>query len=260
MPRRSFARVIRTVGVMVVLLAGGTTPVVAQEKTLASGLVNPESVCVGPQNRIFVSVIGEFDKDGDGAVLVLEEGMARTLVGGLNDPKGIAVFQNWLYVTDKTRLLRIDLNARTPQAEVFVTADKFPEKPQFLNDVTVDAETGVIYVSDSGDLMGGGGAVYRVHPKTRAVSTVISTKKFAALKTPNGLLNDGTSFLLVADFHTGDIFRVKLADGSAEKIASGIPGADGLAWDMHGRLYISSWEKGQVYVIPRPGAKPVLPQ
>ncbi|MCS7020312.1 MAG: PQQ-dependent sugar dehydrogenase [Gemmataceae bacterium] len=229
-----------------------------EPKTLASGLVNPESVCIGPGNRIFVTVIGEFDKDGDGAVLVLEEGKVRTFVGGLNDPKGITAFQKWLYVTDKNRLLRIDTAAKTPQAEVFVPADKFPEKPQFLNDVTVDAENGTIYVSDSGDLMGGGGAVYRVHPQTRAVSTVISTKKFPALKTPNGLVNDGTSFLLVADFHTGEIFRVKLADGSAEKIAEGIPGADGLAWDHHGRLYASSWEKGQVFVIPRPGAKPVL--
>ncbi len=262
MPRRRFTEAMRsgmpTLILTVVLLAGTTPPLAAQEKTLASGLVNPESVCIGPGNRVFVTVIGEFDKDGDGAVLVLDNGKVRTFVGGLNDPKGIAAFQNWLYVTDKTRLLRINANARTPQAEVFVAADKFPEKPQFLNDVAVDAETGVIYVSDSGDLQGGGGAVYRIHPKTGAVSTVISTKKFPALKTPNGLLNDGTSFLLVADFHTGDVFRVKLADGSAEKIASGIAGADGLAWDMHGRLFISSWSKGQVYVIPRPGAKPVL--
>ena len=34
------------------------------------GLKNPESVCVGPgpDRKVFVTIIGEFDKDGDGAV------------------------------------------------------------------------------------------------------------------------------------------------------------------------------------------------
>ncbi len=248
--------------ILAVLLGFGvaTGPAAANDlpPPLASGMVNPESVCVGPGNRIFVTVIGEFDKDGDGAVLVVENGKATTFVGGLNDPKGIAAYQNWLFVTDKTQLLRIDAAAKTPKAEVFVSADRFPAPPQFLNDVTVDPENGMIYVSDSGDLMGGGGGVFRVHPKTRAVSVVIDSKKFPALKTPNGVLNDGTSFLLVADFHTGDIFRVKLGDGTAEKIAGGIAGADGLAWDYHGRLYISSWKEGKLFVIPRPGDKPVV--
>ena len=34
-------------------------------------------------------------------------------------------------------------------------------------------------------------------------------------------MNDGTSFLLVADFGTGILYRVKLADGTSEKVAEG---------------------------------------
>ena len=42
-------------------------------KPTVTGLVNPESVCVTPAGT-FVTTIGEFDKDGDGAVMKLEPG------------------------------------------------------------------------------------------------------------------------------------------------------------------------------------------
>ena len=47
-------------------------------------------------------------------------------------------------------------------------------------------------------------------------------KKLPGLNTPNGwCINDGTSFLLVADSGTGTLHRIKLADGTAEKVADG---------------------------------------
>jgi glucose/arabinose dehydrogenase len=240
------------------------SPVASAQKELPSptvtGLAMPESVCVGPgpDRKIFITTIGEFDKDGDGAVMVLQPGgKAVPFVTGLDDPKGIAVFQKWLYVADKTKVLRIDATSKTPKAEVYAAAEKFPTPPKFLNDVAVDAENGMVYVSDSGDLKGTGGAVYRVNPKGGAVTLVVDAKKLPGLHTPNGLLNDGTSFLLVADFGTGILHRVKLADGTSERVAEGMDGADGLTWDYYGRLYISSWKTGKLFAIPRPGEKPV---
>ena len=91
-----------------------------------------------------------------------------------------------------------------------------------------------------------------------AVTLVVDEKKLPGLKTPNGLANDGTSYLLLADFGTGILHRIKLADGTSEKVAEGFDGADGLTWDHYGRLYITSWKTGKVFVIPRPGEKPVL--
>src|SRR5262245_45837144 len=241
-------------------------------KPLVTGLKNPESVCVGPgpARKIFVTTIGEFNKDGDGAVMVVEPGgKAVPFVSGLDDPKGIACFQKWLFVTDKTKVLRIDATAKEPKAEVYAAADKFPTPPIFLNDVAVDPENGVVYVSDSGK-DGKGGAVYRITARPRlkgspkdappeiAVAVVVDEKKLPGLHTPNGLMNDGTSFLLVADFGTGILHRVKLADGSSEKVAEGFDGADGVTWDFYGRLYVSSWKTGKLFVIPRPGEKPVL--
>jgi len=229
-------------------------------KPMVTGLKNPESVCVGPgpERRVFITTIGEFDKDGDGAVMVVEPGgKAVPFVTGLDDPKGIACYQKWLFLTDKTKVLRIDATSMTPKAEVFSAASKFPTPPIFLNDITIDPENGSIYVSDSGK-EGRGGAVYRLHPRTGSVSLVVDAKKLPGLHTPNGLANDGTSFLLVADFGTGILHRVNLTNGTSEKVAEGFDGADGVTWDFYGRLFVSSWKTGKVFVIGKPGDKPVL--
>lgn len=239
------------------LLLLPASPALAQlPKPLVEGLKTPESVCVGPGGKVYATVIGEFGKDGDGAVVVIEDGKAKELAKGLDDPKGIAAYSKWLFVTDKTRVLRIDMG--TGQTLVIAPANAFPTPPQFLNDITVDPESGTVYVSDSGDLKGKGGAVYRLAPKGYAVTLVASEKNVPGLHTPNGVLLDGASHLLVADFGTGILHRVKLIGGTSEKVAEGLGSADGLAWDYYGRLYISDWQGGQVFVIPRPGEKPVL--
>src|SRR5207248_2965439 len=102
---------------------------------------------------------------------------------------------------DNKRVLRID-----PKGKVFVHAGEkdFPTPPLFLNDITAD-EHGVLYVSDSGDLKGNGGAIYRIsstppNPKAKddvakkgkvTITTVTDGKKNPQIKTPNGLVMDG---------------------------------------------------------------------
>jgi glucose/arabinose dehydrogenase len=213
----------------------------------------PESVAVGFGGRIFISEIGEFGKDGDGRIMVVDKDRAVPFATGLDDPKGMVAWQKWLYVTDKARVWKIDTKGK---ATVFADTKAFPSPPVFLNDIAVD-EQGTFYVSDSGDLKGGSGAIYRINPKGK-VTLVADSKKTPQMKTPNGLVLDGMNHLLMLDFFTGDLLRIKIADGSAEKIASGFGGGDGLAWDMFGRLYVSDWKNGKVFVIPRPGEQPVL--
>ena len=82
------------------------------------------------------------------------------------------------------------------------------------------------------------------------MSLVLDANKLPSLKTPNGLAMDGASHLLLADWGSGELHRIKLADGSTQKLADGFKGADGLAWDNHGRLFISDWDGGKIFVHP----------
>ena len=221
---------------------------------VVTGLTNPESVAVDAQGNIFVSIIGERSRDGDGAVVKIDHGKAVPFASGLNDPKGLVTFQGRLFVADKNRIWRID---GAGKAEVFAPASAFPTPPLYLNDLAVDVESGTLYVTDMGDRQGQGGAVYRISPRG-VVSLVLDKKSFPSLHSPNGLLLDGASHLLLADFGTGSLYRIKLFDKSVEKLADGLGAADGLAWDQFGRLIVSDWKGGRVFVIARPGDKPVL--
>ena len=169
-------------------------------QVLVTGLTNPESVVLNPQGQMFVSVIGERDRDGDGAVVKIEDGKAVPFASGLDDPKGLVALQRWLFVADKKRVWRID---ETGKAEVFAPASSFPTPPAVLNDLDVDLETGMLYVSDSGNRQGENGAVYRISPQG-AVSLILDKKRFPGLHTPNGVLLDGAHHLLLADFGTGN--------------------------------------------------------
>ncbi len=224
-------------------------------KPIASGMKNPESVCLGSDGRTYVTEIGEFGKDGDGNVLVIVDGQPKPFATGLDDPKGIVAFQSSLYVTDKTRVVKVDAQGKVT---TFTAANQFPTMPQFLNDIAVEPESGTLFVSDSGDLKGAGGVVFRIDVKTGKADVVVDTKSLPELNAPNGLLLDGTAHLLLVDFGSGTLYRITLADKSVKKIDEGYDGGDGLTWDKKGRLYITSWKTGKVFTIPRSGQKAVL--
>jgi glucose/arabinose dehydrogenase len=224
----------------------------APPKPLASGLKNPASVAVGPDGRIYMATGGDSDKDGDGAIVVLDKGKAVQLATGLDDPRGMAAFQKWLFVADKQRIWRIDTKGK---AEVFVAREAFPTPPVNLRDLTVDRESGTLYVSDAGDQANKRGAVYRINPKGK-VTVVIGRKRRSELLRPNALVLDGANHLLLTDAANGMLYRIHLADGAADKVAEGLGQGDGLAWDRYGRLFVSDGKSGKVFVIGRPGEEP----
>ncbi len=217
---------------------------------LATGLKNPTSVAVGADGKVYVTVAGELGKDGDGAVVLLDKGKAVPFATGLDDPRGLVAFGDALFVADKQRVWRVD---RKGSARPFAT---FPAPPQALGDLAVDVESGTLFVGDAGDGKGHGGAVYRVTPKGK-VDVVTDARRWPELHTPGGLALDGASHLLMADRGTGTLYRIKLVDGSTEKLADGLGSAGGLAWDRFGRLFVGDEKGGQIFVISRPGEKPV---
>jgi len=229
----------------------------ADELRVVKGLASPESAVAGPDGRIYVSEIGEFGKDGDGKVTAIgKSGNPEPFAKGLDDPKGLAASKNALFVADKVRIWKIDMQGR---ASVFVKAEAFPQPPLFLNDLVFDG-TGNLYVSDTGDIeKGGKGAIYRVTPAGK-VSLVVSEAQNPSIKSPNGLLFENSGTLLVVDFASGELLRLSVAKGTVEKVADGFGGGDGLARDATGMLYISDWKNGKVWKLnlKKKDAKPEL--
>lgn len=222
--------------------ADGVTPI-------TSGLENPESVVWLPDGRLLISTIGQFNRDGDGAVMVWTPDGAQPLAEGLDDPKGLAVVDNALFVADKSRVWKIALTGRQAGSkDVFAAAAAFPSRPLFLNDLAAD-RAGNLYVSDSGNRQGQHGAIYRIAPDGR-VTLVADSQKTPALKAPNGLWVDDENHLLVLDIFSGELSRLSLLDGALTKIADGFPGGDGVVRDIDGNIYLSQWTTGAVWVLP----------
>lgn len=225
----------------------------AAEPQKVTGLQTPESVVVGSDGRVYVSEIGEFGKDGDGRVAVIDaSGKLHVFADGMDDPKGLAFFGNDLYVADKTRVLKVGIDGKW---QVFAAADAFPVTPQFLNDVEADG-LGNVYVSDSGDLKGKGGAIYRIN-KNGKVTRIVGDHD-ARVQGPNGLLMGGRGTLLEVDFVSGILYRIKLRTGEMEKIAEGFGGGDGIVRGAGGVLYVSDWKNGKVFSVSNKGEVELL--
>ncbi len=227
------------------LAAGICLAVQAAEPQKITGLKSPESVTVGPDGRIYVSEIGEFGKEGDGRIGVIgADGQLRGFAQGMDDPKGLVFFGNDLYVADRTRVLRVGLDGKWT---VFAAATAFPAMPQFLNDLEADAQ-GNLYVSDSGDLKGQGGAIHRIG-RNGKVSTIVSGVRDARVQAPNGLLMEGQGHLLEVDFVSGILYRIRVRGGEMEKVAEGFGGGDGIVRGAGDAIYVSDWKNGKVFVL-----------
>lgn len=219
-------------------------PAEAQDYKKITGLKNPESALVAKDGRIFVSEIGEFGKDGDGEITMIDTtGKVSVFAVGMDDPKGLAMIGKDLYVADKTRVLKIAPNGTW---QVFAGAKDFPVTPMFLNDLTTDIH-GNVYVSDSGDLNGIGGAIYKINPEGK-VSTVINGKQDPRVLAPNGLITDDTgNILLYVDFASGILYSINMKSHLMVDLASGFGGGDGLVDGPNGVYYLSDWKNGRVF-------------
>jgi gluconolactonase len=218
----------------------------AHETKKITGLKMPESAIAAKDGRVFVSEIGEFGKDGDGQIAVVDKnGEAKVFAQGLDDPKGLAIVGKDLYVADNHRVIKITPDGKT---SVFAAAEAFPDAPQFLNDLESDA-AGNIYVSDSGDLKGVGGAVYKINPQGK-VTTIINGKQDARVLAPNGLLMGKTpNCIMVVDFVSGVLYRLDMKKNTLIEVAKGFGGGDGIVKGKKDQFFVSDWKNGKVFSV-----------
>ena len=218
-----------------------------------SGLKMPESVVQATDGRVFVSEINGFGVDGDGKISVIVAGQVTLFAKGLDDPKGLAIIGQSLYVADNKRILKLALSGpKQGQAEVFAAASAFPVTPLFLNDLEADL-AGNLYVSDSGDLKGKGGAVYQINAQGQ-VRLLINGQQDNRILAPNGLLMDDTGdVLMVVDFASGILYSYNLATRQLLDIALGFGGGDGVVHHANGSMFVSDWKNGKVFRLDMNG-------
>ena len=231
-----------------IYLSLGLAQAQAAEMQKITGLKTPESAIQGKDGRIYISEINEFGKDGDGQISVVDkDGKVSVFATGMDDPKGLAMMGNKLYVADKNRVLEVYPDGTWA---VYSAQMAFPSTPVFLNDLVAD-QAGNLYVSDSGTLQSGG-QIYKINTKGEVSIVVDSTNP--DILAPNGLLMDGKS-LLEIDFASGILYRVNLKTGTTAKVAEGFGGGDGLVRTKNGKLIISDWKNGKIYQVVGKNAK-----
>ena len=206
-----------------------------------SGFVSPESVVQDAKGDIYVSEIGEFNKDGDGKITRISiDGKLSTFASGMDDPKGLTFIGKSLYVTDKNRVLKVEPNGKW---SVFGNTMAFPQTPVFLNDITSD-EAGNLYVSDSGNLKSGG-AIFKIAQDKKI--TLVLNENTPEILAPNGLWiikND----LYEVDFSSGILYKINLKTKSISKVAEGFGGGDGLI-KSRDNFFVSDWKNGKIYKV-----------
>lgn len=237
------------------ITAGGLT-----EAWVASGLENPESVVYDPTSGLlFVSNVNgdSNEKDGNGYISKLDvDGtiISKKWFVGLHAPKGLAIYQDTLYVADIDTLVAIDIPSATLSGSYQVSDAKF------LNDVAA-TEQGDIFVSDM--LLD---RIHRLHGGQFELWL-----ESPQLEGPNGLYVEGDKLILGAwgvmtdGFATdkpGHLKSISLLDKSISSLGGGTPigNLDGVERITPEHYYVTDWMVGKLFKIDNNGKVELLLQ
>ncbi|MCF2946828.1 hypothetical protein L0668_01815 [Paraglaciecola aquimarina] len=221
----------------------------------------PESITKGFDGDYFVSVMNK-KVPKDGVIVRLgEHGEISTFASGFDEPKGLAFINNHLYVTDVTKVWKIDNNGK---ALIFADSPAFPLQTLYLNDISPNAGNTGMYVTEMGavsymrDDTGSlwplnsdeakkiptKGRVYHIDLKGKVTEAVAASKD---LLNPNGvgLANNGD--ILISGFFLGKVFTHNQAGLTI--LSQTFRGADAIEQGNNGHYYLSSWTQGKVWQL-----------
>lgn len=207
------------------------------------GFSHPESVLANKADDVlYVSNIGGDLKDDGFISKVSPDGtmIEQKWVTGLNDPKGMWLLGDKLYVTDLTELVEIDINSKRITRKIHAIG------AQNLNDITAD-NAGNVYISDTGK-----SSIYELERNNSRLSEWMSSTD---LKNPNGLITSGGNIFIAAwgTNGDGDLLKVGLESKRIEEITSnGLGNLDGIQ-RIGDEFLVSDWATGKVYQIDRDG-------
>lgn len=221
---------------IILILALFTTLLNAQklEKIWSSekDLNTPESALFNAEyNTIFIANIGKKtetkDKDGYIAQMNLKGEITKLKwVKGLNDPKGMAIWDGKLYVSDINELVVIDIS------EAKIVKKYQAPRSKFLNDVTVN-KNGVIYVSDMLDKR-----IYKLE-NDKFESWIFDNK----LENVNGLWAENDKLYAGNNY----VWEINFDNKEMKQLFGNTGGIDGLETIGNDNFVFSNWE-GKIYI------------
>ncbi len=200
----------------------------------------PESVLLdGKTKQLYVANINgkPTDKDGNGFITILNlDGTVKSLEfsKGFDAPKGMAIYDKKLYVSDISTLRVVDLKSGK-------IVQNYPlQEAEFLNDV-VATKNGIVYVSDYSAT---NQAIYKLQNK-KLTKWLNSEELFG--ERPNGLWIQNDK--LIVGTKEGNIYEVnqKTKEITTFKENVGTNGIDGILSFDEGRYITSDWA-GKVFV------------
>lgn len=189
-------------------------------------------------NIIYASLIGNREA-GDGSIATINldgEIINKTFISGLNDPKGIAITTDKLYVSDVTDLVEADL--KTGKVIKKYTLPSIA----FLNDVAID-RNGNIFVSDTRT-----SEIYKLDTNGNLSLWLANS----ILDNPNGLLVDDNTMYIASwgsDPKGGRLSKVDMANKKVDTISSIIGNLDGIRPFDANQFIISDWNSGNIHLI-----------
>ncbi|WP_430408383.1 hypothetical protein [Kordia sp.] len=202
------------------------------------------------RNVYYASLIGNREK-GDGSIAKVDADgkiIDTLFISGLNDPKGIAITGDKLYVSDVTVLVEADLTTGK------VLREHTNENAQFLNDVEISKD-GTVYVSDT---------------QKSSIFALTTDGNFSewfnseALEHPNGLLNIGNDMYVAAwgnvvgegdnKKQSGHFLKLNMDTKEITKISKDTLGnLDGVQIYDENSFLISAWNTGKIMKINTKG-------
>lgn len=200
--------------------------------TASEGLKTPESVLYDTKtNQIYVSNINGQPsvKDGNGFISVLSPDgkvIQSEWVTGLNAPKGQAIYDGKLYVSDIDELVVISI------ADAQIVKRYKVENAKFLNDVTA-SEDGIIFVTDMND--------NKIYALTDDKLALWLEDKL--IEKPNGLWAEKGKLYI----GTGQILEADIPTKKVSILVENCGGIDGLEKLKDGNFVYSNWQ-GRIFI------------
>lgn len=200
--------------------------------TASEGIKTPESVLFDAKsNQIYVSNINgkPLDKDGNGFISVLSPDgkvIKSEWVTGLNAPKGQAVYNGKLYVSDIDELVVISI------ADAQIVKRHKVENAKFLNDVTA-SDDGIIFVTDMND--------NKIYALTDDKLSLWLEDKL--IEKPNGLWAEKGKLYI----GTGQILEADIPTKKISILVENCGGIDGLEKLKDGNFIYSNWQ-GRIFI------------